>query len=380
MKEKGLYVHIPFCARKCNYCDFTSYVPIKNEIDFYLDSLEREMKMYNMKNEVIKTIFIGGGTPTILNLEQLRRLFEIISSEVNLENVEEYTIEANPGTLDIEKLKVIKAAGVNRLSIGLQAIQDRNLKFMGRIHNLKDFEESYDNARKVGFDNINVDLIFAFYGQTLEDWKETLEYIVSKNPEHISAYSLIIEEGTDFYNRYENGDITDFDENSFVKMYRYTVNYLAENRYKQYEISNFSKNSLECKHNIKYWLCEEYFGIGVSASGYLNGKRYTNVKTLEKYAELTNSNVFPKEFEEQLTYKDIFNEKIMLGLRMNEGINFSLIDEIENEILKKFIEKTIDKYEKKGYIEIYKDDAKKVIKLTQSGREISNIIILDLML
>ena len=380
MKKRGLYIHIPFCAKKCNYCDFTSYVVMKDEIDRYLDSLEREIKMYNIKDEIIKTVFIGGGTPTLLSLEQLSRLFKIISEEIEVSKLDEYTIEANPGTLDIEKLQVIKAGGVNRLSIGLQAIQEKNLKFMGRIHTLKDFEESYDNARKLGFENINVDLIFAFYGQTLSDWKDTLEFVVSKKPEHISTYSLIIEEGTDFYKKIEKGDIAEFDENSYVKMYRYTAEFLSMNRYKQYEISNFSKEGFECKHNIKYWNCEEYFGIGVSASGYIDGKRYTNVKTLKEYSNLTNSNVFPKNFEEQLTYNDIFNEKIMLGLRMNRGIDLSLIDDIENEISKKFIKKTIDKYEKKRYIEICKNDAKKVIKLTQSGREISNAIILDLML
>ena len=380
MKEKGLYVHIPFCAKKCNYCDFTSFIPAKNHIDLYLDALEKEFKMYNIKDETIKTVFIGGGTPTVLNEKQLDRLFSIISSEINIDDLEEYTIEANPGTLSPEKLRSIKKGGVNRLSIGLQAIQEKNLKFMGRIHDLKDFEESYKNARKEGFDNINIDLIFAFDGQTVQEWKETLNYIVQKNPEHISAYSLIIEEGTDFYDKYADGIIKEFDEDEYVEMYRYTVGYLAENRYNQYEISNFSKEGFECKHNVKYWNGDEYFGVGISASGYINGVRYTNVKTLKDYMNLTDSNVFPKEFEEQLTYNDIFNEKIMLGLRMNSGINFSLIDNIENDISKKFIKKTIEKYEEKGYIEICKDDAKKVIKLTQSGREISNIIILDLML
>lgn len=380
MKERGLYIHIPFCAKKCNYCDFTSYVAAKDEIDRYLDSLENEIEMYSIKNEVIKTIFIGGGTPSLLNAKQLKRLFKIISESVDISKLEEYTIEANPGTLDVEKLKVIKSSGVNRLSIGLQAIQEKNLKFMGRIHTLKEFEESYDNARKFGFNNINVDLIFAFHGQTFEDWKETLEFVVSKKPEHISAYSLIIEEGTDFYKKYEHGEISEFDENSYVKMYRYTAEYLAKNRYKQYEISNFSKEGFECKHNLKYWDCDEYFGIGVSASGYINGKRYTNVKTLDEYRKLTCSKVFPKEFEEELTDNDIFNEKIMLGLRTSKGISFSLIDDIENEISKKFIKKTIDKYEKKSYIELCKENAKEVIKLTQSGREISNTIILDLML
>ncbi len=378
MKERALYIHIPFCVKKCNYCDFVSFRSSEKDIDRYLLALEKEMIMYNIKKEKIRTIFIGGGTPTILSEVQLKKLFEIIARQTDLSLLEEYTIEANPGTLNQDKLKIIKEAGVNRLSIGLQAVQERNLKFMGRLHSLKDFEKTYSEARQLGFDNINIDLIFAFHGQTLDDWKETLEYVIDKNPEHISVYSLIIEEGTNFYKKYEKGEIEDFDEELYVKMYRFAKEYLSDNSYEQYEISNFSKKDFQCRHNIKYWECEEYFGVGISASGYLNEKRYTNMKNFEKYIQVTNNNILPIDFQERLTKVDIFNEKIMLGLRMDKGIDFSLIDNIEDEVLKKNIKKTIEKYEKKRYIEVCKDDVKKIIKLTQSGKEISNSIILDL--
>ena len=377
MESKGLYIHIPFCVQKCKYCDFTSYVADGNEKDKYLDSLEKELKMYKLNQEEISTIFIGGGTPTILNKIQLKRLFKMIEDNVDLKKVEEYSIEANPGTLSIEKLKIMKDAGVNRLSIGLQAVQDKHLLFMGRIHNLKQFEESFYNARKVGFDNINIDVIFAFDTQSLEDWKETIDYVAEIKPEHISAYSLIIEEGTDFFEMYEKGELKDIDEEKYLDMYRYTVEKLKKYGFYQYEISNFCNVGYECKHNIKYWNCDEYFGVGVGASGYIDNERYTNVKTLNDYSKATDSNVFPIESKEVLDFKEHFNEKIMLGLRMNSGINLSLIDKINNQELEKCIIKSIENYQKKGYIEKCKDNT---IKLTQSGREISNSIIVDLML
>lgn len=377
MESKGLYIHIPFCVQKCKYCDFTSYVADGNEKDKYLDSLEKELKMYKLNQEEISTIFIGGGTPTILNKIQLKRLFKMIEDNVDLKKVEEYSIEANPGTLSIEKLKIMKDAGVNRLSIGLQAVQDKHLLFMGRIHNLKQFEESFYNARKVGFDNINIDVIFAFDTQSLEDWKETIDYVAEIKPEHISAYSLIIEEGTDFFEMYKKGELKDIDEEKYLDMYRYTVEKLKKYGFYQYEISNFCNVGYECKHNIKYWNCDEYFGVGVGASGYINNERYTNVKTLNDYSKATDSNVFPIKSKEVLDFKEHFNEKIMLGLRMNSGINLSLIDKINNQELEKCIIKSIENYQKKGYIEKCKDNT---IKLTQSGREISNSIIVDLVL
>lgn len=377
METKGLYIHIPFCAQKCRYCDFTSYLASGNDIDIYLNCLEKELDMYKLDKENISTIFIGGGTPTMLSTTQLKRLFQIIEERVDLKKIEEYTIESNPGTLSIEKLEVIKSGGVDRLSIGLQAVQDKHLLFMGRIHNLKQFEESFYNARKVGFDNINIDVIFAFDNQTVDDWKETIDYIAELKSEHISAYSLIIEEGTDFFDMYEKGELKDVPEEKYLQMYRYTIEKLNSYGFYQYEISNFCNVGHECKHNIKYWNCDEYFGVGVSASGYINNERYTNVNTLEEYIKATNSNNLPIEYKELLDFKQHFNEKIMLGLRMNSGINLSLIDKINNQELEKCIRKSIENYQKKGYIEKCKDGT---IKLTQSGREISNSIIIDLML
>lgn len=380
MGRKGLYVHIPFCARKCRYCDFVSHTPVAGEIDEYLDNIETEFRLNCIKKEEIDTIFIGGGTPTILNEKQLERLLNIISRNVDVKNVLEYTVEANPGTLNEEKLSILMSGGVNRLSIGLQAIQKKHLEFMGRIHDLEDFEDSYFKARNAGFKNINIDLIFAYDGLTIEEWKETIDYAVKINPEHISAYSLIIEEGTPFYNLFEEGNLKDIDDELYVEMYRYTVGRLEDNSYYQYEISNFAKEKKRCIHNIKYWKGEEYYGIGLGASGYLNGERYTNVDNMDKYRNALKTNKLPVKFKEKLNEIDIYNEKIMLGLRMNSGVEYSLIENINSGESKKFIKKTIDKYLEKGYIEFRKSENKKIMKLTQHGREISNTIILELML
>lgn len=381
MKSRGLYIHIPFCAKKCNYCDFTSYVYNVNElnerINSYLESVEKEIEFYkNLAEENIETIFIGGGTPSILNEEQLEKLFKIINKNVNLKKIKEYTIECNPGTLTIEKMKVMKKGGINRLSIGLQAIQEKHLSFMGRIHNLSDFEESYANARKMGFDNINIDLIFAFDGQSFEDWKATVDYVVKLGVEHISAYSLIIEENTKFYRLFEEGKLDIPEDDLYIKMYRYTVERLKENGYIQYEISNYSKENRNCIHNINYWECGEYYGIGVGASGYINEKRYTNYKDIDIYNKKCIEGIKPINFEEKLSRMDKFNEKLMLGLRMNSGIDEKIIDILTNEEKKCFNE-SINKYKKLGLIGFSQE---KKYYLTQKGREISNSIIIGLML
>lgn len=374
--KKAIYVHVPFCAKKCHYCDFTSYVGREDEIDSYLDSLKKEMDLYIGDKQDIYSIFIGGGTPTLLSADQLDRLLGIIGQKVNIERVLEYTIESNPGTLTQDKLKVMKRHGVNRLSIGLQAVQDKYLRFMGRIHDMAQFVESYRLARQEGFDNINVDMIFAFEGQTLEDWKESLDTLVEMEPDHISAYSLIIEEGTLFYRMYQDGRLDDIDEDTYISMYRYTVDKLKESGYSQYEISNYAKKGYECKHNILYWDCDHYYGFGLGASGYIGDRRYTNTKDMKSYMASINRGQRPVEFAEELSPKDRFNEKIILGLRKNEGLDLATLDlylslEEREELVKK-----VRSYIEKGMI-IEEDNR---IRLRQKGREISNSIFVDLMI
>ncbi|WP_101772706.1 radical SAM family heme chaperone HemW [Peptostreptococcus faecalis] len=377
MKEKGVYIHIPFCVSKCQYCDFTSYVSNIEQIDKYLVYLEKEIEKYNIKKEEIKTIFIGGGTPTILNEKQLIKLMDIVKNNINLENVSEYTVESNPGTLDIEKLTIMKENGVNRISIGLQAKQKNHLDFMGRIHSLEDFEDSYKNAREVGFKNINVDLIFAFSGQSEDDWKETLEYVVKLDPEHISTYSLIIEEETPFFEMLNRGEIEETTDENYLNMYRYTVKYLESHGLNQYEISNFSEEGYECKHNLFYWEGNEYFGFGCSSSGYLNGERYTNIKNLSQYYEKIDFDEYPIDFIEKLTDIDRFNEYIMLGLRKNEGIQLDEIREYLDKNQYRDIVGKIQDLSERQYVNFNNENR---ISLTQTGREVSNSIITELMI
>lgn len=381
MKTRGLYIHIPFCAKKCGYCDFTSLVGNGTQIDDYLSYLDKEFSLYKAGNLIddIETIFIGGGTPSILSAGQLERLFSIIGENVDLSKLREYTMESNPGSLTRDKLELMKAGGLNRLSIGLQASQDHLLKFLERIHTYEEFLESYRLARLVGFDNINIDLMFAFQGQTLEDWQETLERVVSLEPDHISAYSLIIEEGTKFFNMYEDGSLTDYDEDEYVQMYRYTIDYLADKGYGQYEISNFAKQDKECRHNIIYWDDREYYGLGLGSSGYLGGKRYTNYKNMFNYYKKLDAGEKPIAFEETISNREKLNEYLILGLRKIEGISrtkyLDRLKKIDEDKYKENIE-IINSYIESGHI-IQEGDH---IRLGQTGLEISDTISLDLLL
>lgn len=381
MKTRGLYIHIPFCAKKCGYCDFTSLVGNGTQIDDYLSYLDKEFSLYKAGNLIddIETIFIGGGTPSILSAGQLERLFSIIGENVDLSKLREYTMESNPGSLTRDKLELMKAGGLNRLSIGLQASQDHLLKFLERIHTYEEFLESYRLARLVGFDNINIDLMFAFQGQTLEDWRETLERVVSLEPDHISAYSLIIEEGTKFFNMYEDGSLTDYDEDEYVQMYRYTIDYLADKGYGQYEISNFAKQDKECRHNLIYWDDREYYGLGLGSSGYLGGKRYTNYKNMFNYYKKLDAGERPIDFEETISNREKLNEYLILGLRKIEGISrtkyLDRLKKIDEDKYRENIE-IINSYIESGHI-IQEGDH---IRLGQTGLEISDTISLDLLL
>ena len=281
----GLYVHIPFCAKKCFYCDFNSYeITRKDEKSIYIKNLIKEMEFY--KEEIvgkdIDTIFIGGGTPSILNENEIKFLFNDIKNNFNIKKNAEITMECNPGTLTLEKLRVMKECGVNRLSIGLQAVQNHHLNYIGRIHTYEEFEKNYNQAKEVGFENINIDLMYALPNQSREDWMESLEKVVKLNPTHISAYSLILEEDTELFNMYERKEFKLLDEDTDIEMYEYTINYLKSNGYNQYEISNYAKEGYECKHNILYWKCKNYVGLGASASGFLNGARYSNLCDLNE--------------------------------------------------------------------------------------------------
>ena len=371
----GLYIHIPFCVSKCKYCDFNSYKLNLDKKKKYLKALQKEMEFYREEvvGKNIETIFIGGGTPSILNENEIKFLFDEIKKNFNIKKDAEITMECNPGTLTLEKLKVMKDCGVNRLSIGLQAVQNQHLNYIGRIHTYEEFEKNYKQAKEVGFENINIDLMYALPNQSREDWMESLEKVVKLNPTHISAYSLILEEGTELFNMYERKEFKLLDEDTDIEMYKYTINYLKSNGYDQYEISNYAKKGYECKHNILYWKCKNYVGLGASASGFLNKTRYNNLCGLDEYEEIIYSGKKPLEWEEKLSIKDEIEESIFLGLRMNEGIKFEDFLEKYNFNFKEEYKNEINKLKNMGLIQV--DD--QFMALTQKGREISNSVFVE---
>ena len=371
----GLYIHIPFCVRKCKYCDFNSFKLNIDEKKKYLSALSKEMELYKEKigQKEIDSIFVGGGTPSILNEEEIKILFDNINLNFKIKEDAEITMECNPGTLTLNKLKIMKKCGVNRLSIGLQAVQNHHLKYIGRIHTFEEFEKNYHEAKKVGFDNINIDLMYALPNQTKEDWMESLEKVVNLNPTHISAYSLILEENTELFDMYERKEFKLLDEDTDIEMYEYTINYLKSHGYNQYEISNYAKEGFECKHNILYWKCENYVGIGTSASGFLDETRYNNLCEIDKYEELILNGKKPIEWEEKLSIKDKIEESIFLGLRMNEGIKFK---DFKNKYDFNFLEEYKNEIEKLTKLQLI-DINETGMKLTQKGKEISNSVFVE---
>ena len=373
MEELGIYIHIPFCKQKCFYCDFCSFAN-KNEMqEKYVETVINEIKNITHKEKyTVTTIYLGGGTPSILNPEYIKNILQEIKSSFKILDDAEITIEINPGTVNEEKLKRYKEYGINRLSIGLQSANDKILKNIGRIHDYKQFEETFFFARKCGFKNINVDLMIGLPTQAIEDVKQTLEKIIQKNPEHISVYSLIIEEGTIIEKLINENKLQLPDEETERIMYWTVVNELKENGYNQYEISNFSKKTYESKHNTNCWKQKQYIGLGTSEHSYLNKKRYSNTNNIEEYIKnIQESNISKNiTIHEEQTEESTMNEYMLLGLRMIQGINI-------NEFKQKFkIDPTIkykeilEKLQKENLIQITKTS----IKLTKQGIDFGNIV------
>ena len=319
-KPASLYIHIPFCATKCYYCAFNTYSFHKEQAKAYLDALSIEMQIYSLQTSPLQTIFIGGGTPSILSANSLERLFSDIGSTFQFCSDVEITVECNPGTVDAEKLHVMKARGVNRLSFGLQAMQNEVLRQLGRIHTVEEFHHSYRLAREVGIDNINIDLIFALPDQTMEMWQHTLTETISFQPEHISTYNLVMEESTPFYERWKTGQLNLPSDDTEADMFQYTIDTLITHGYTHYEICNFAEPNREVKHNLVYWNNQEYIGLGVGACGYVDGIRYTNIKGVPPYIETLRELKKPIADTDVLTGKAEKAETLMLSLRKREGI------------------------------------------------------------
>lgn len=382
-KEIGLYIHIPFCKQKCYYCDFISYANKEELVERYIKCLKKEILQYANENKimsehgleeryVIKTIYIGGGTPSAIDEVYIINVLDTIKDNFKMRDNAEITIEVNPGTVNKDKLESYRECGINRLSIGLQAVQDDILKCIGRIHTYKDFENTYEYAREVGFDNINVDLMINLPNQTLDDVKESVKTILSLKPEHISVYSLILEPNTKMYELINSKTLTIASDETERQMYWYVKDTLEKHKYNQYEISNFTKSGFESKHNMDCWNQKEYIGVGASASSFMENKRYSNISELEKYIEniekgTPNKNLVLEEFLDEESKMDEF---MMLGLRKIDGVDIKEFERIFqiNPIVKYC--KKLDKLNREGLIEIDENN----IKLSNKGIDLANLV------
>ena len=368
----GLYIHIPFCRQKCMYCDFPSWAGKEGQMQGYVDALTKEIRKRGTEytDQQVVSVFFGGGTPTTLTIPMLEQLMQAVFENWNIAEDAEITTEANPGMLDGEMAAALKKMGFNRLSMGVQAWQNRLLKELGRIHTIEVFRENFKAVREAGFTNINTDLMFALPNQTMEDWQETVKNIVAMNPEHISAYSLIIEEGTPFYDRYEKGELKPAEEELDREMYHWAVDYLAEHGYEQYEISNFAKKGRQSRHNRIYWQAEEYLGMGLGSHSYMNGERFHNIYDLQEYIRADGDVSLLKEDIERITEEDALAEFMFLGLRLTEGVSFAGFQERFGQGMKNIYGSQIEELVKDGLLE---EDGIG-IRLTKRGVDISNYV------
>lgn len=337
----AIYIHIPFCVKKCNYCDFVSFSNNKNR-DIYISYLVKELKLYS--NYTYDTVYIGGGTPSLLKIDEVKEILD----NINIAENAEITFEVNPKTVNYKKLEELKTLGINRLSIGCQSFNNDILKTLGRIHSSEIAIETYKNAKKIGFDNINLDLIFAVPGQTLEILKKDLEILKELSPQHISIYSLILEENTKFWEMKLAKELDLIDEDTEAEMYKYIIEYLENIGYNHYEISNFSKPNYESKHNLKYWRNQHYVGAGLGASGYIKNKRYKNEINFENYFDKIDDNIFPIMEEEELNDRYIEEYRYILGLRLiKEGVE--ILNKEYVEIAEKLVERDLLKRIERRY-------------------------------
>lgn len=376
LNELGIYIHIPFCKQKCYYCDFVSYSNKCSEVKEYIESLKKEIEEFDFSNYKVTSIYIGGGTPSYIDSIYIVEILSELKEKLKCNLIEfkdiEITIEVNPGTVDTKKLNDYKKSGVNRLSIGLQSTKNDILKKIGRIHTYQEFLEIYKLARETGFKNINIDLMIGIPGQKIGDLKNTLQDIIKLEPEHISVYSLIIEENTPIEKMLENGEIKLPDEDLERNMYWYVKNTLELNGYNHYEISNFAKLGKESRHNLNCWNQEEYIGFGVAAHSYLNGIRFSNTLNVEEYIQHLENNRKEEniQIEESQSLEDKKNEFMMLGFRKIQGVDIARFKEkfIDNPIF--LYREKLNKLVEEGLIEVDLNH----IKLTNKGIDLANLV------
>lgn len=372
-KKLGIYIHIPFCARKCNYCDFLSAPETRETKERYLSLLDREMQLYKeiVSAREADTLFIGGGTPSFLETDLTDKLLCSVKKWIPSENLKEFTIECNPNSVTEEKLNLYKEAGVTRISLGMQSACDEELKKLGRLHSVKEFEKTYELVRKHGFERVNIDVMAAIPGQTIESYKHTLEYVVGLSPEHISSYSLIIEEGTPFYEKYrENPPV---DEDTDRQMYDLTKEILGRHGYHRYEISNYAKEGQECIHNLKYWQGGDYLGFGLGAASCMEHERWSNVRGLTDYEDRICRGQKPVEQTEEISKEEQMAEFMFLGLRCMEGVSAERFEKRFHQSLEERYGKVLHKYENMGLMRLVNGNW----QLTEQGIDVSNHIFAD---
>ena len=410
MEKLSLYIHIPFCIKKCRYCDFLSGPCDADTKERYVSALIREIRQSEYAGSRVETVFFGGGTPTTLKPELLKEILDNVRDIFTLNEDAEISIECNPGTVDKEKLVSLRQMGFNRLSIGLQSTDDDELKYLGRIHNYEEFLETYKNAREVGFENINVDIMSALPGQTIDSYKDTLKKVISLGPEHISAYSLIIEEGTEFWDIYgdDGNTLTETepaegvlplpDEDTERDMYYLTKKVLEEAGYHRYEISNYAKDGFECRHNKVYWTGDPYIGFGIGAASYADGVRWSNTDELYPYMKLLlkeENMVFTYDDEEdeaaeedrplqtawrqgyqRLSPNDKMEEFMIVGLRLMKGVSKERFAALFGRDIDRVFGSQIKKNEEAGLLETDGDN----IRLTEAGIDVSNRVLASFLL
>ncbi|WP_066064061.1 radical SAM family heme chaperone HemW [Neobacillus soli] len=367
---KAAYLHIPFCEHICHYCDFNKVFLKGQPVDDYLQALDQEMKMtlHEYPSNQLQTIFVGGGTPTSLNEQQLFQFCESINRNLPKSETLEFTFEANPGDLTKQKLQILKEAGVNRLSLGVQTFNEELLKKIGRVHKAKDVYQTIENAKTIGFENISIDLIFSLPGQTIIDLKESLKEAFSLDITHYSAYSLIIEPKTVFYNLMKKGKLPTPGEDVEAAMYELLMEEMEKHGFKQYEISNFSKPGFESQHNLTYWNNDSYYGFGAGAHSYLNGIRRSNIGPLKRYMDQINGGALPIFEDHQTSRAEQMEEEMFLGLRKTEGVSISrFIAKFSQDPLALFKDELAD-LTAKHWVEVSDEH----IYLTKKGRLLGN--------
>ena len=381
MKNKNrtpleLYIHIPFCVQKCQYCDFLSGPSDQETRDRYIKALRAEIQaVQGVEAYEIVSVFIGGGTPSVLKAEAIASIMETIQKKFCFSPDAEITIESNPGTVDLAKLNAYRETGINRLSLGLQSTDSKELRMLGRIHTFEQFKNSLAIARNAGFTNINIDLMSALPGQTIESFTRVLKEAVSLNTEHISVYSLIIEEGTRLYDNIDNyPDIPDDDDDR--KMYALTKEILGQAGYERYEISNYAKDGYACRHNIGYWKRTEYLGLGLGASSLYGENRFSNTRDMQEYLGFSGNTERIRKDVLKLSLKDQIEEFMYLGLRMTEGISEIDFEQNFGQKLENIYGSVLQKYKETGFLEKTGTNW----RFTRKGIHVSNHILAELLL